>query len=563
MVIMDDRIDSVGFESLFGAEHLGSLDDSIMDDLDADFLNDGTETPLTTVAAFNDAAAPHTLEPRLDKVNITSKDSAVHIIKVLQAQLRAKEDEIERLKSEKLPRELQSPAPLFVDTAVAPLCPEVPSRPADHMDLMDDACSWYHDLMSGPIFPSDPTIGDDAGSLAGDDSACLPVLTDDEDVEATAALIPVTPMTSAVPFPTSRALPQLVLPTPQQELQQRQHQQHQHQQVGAPSVSPTGTKRTIEAVHPAANHTTAAVSQSTSPAKKVKRSRAIVRHASAAQSEPSTPQSEPELDTDANISDDASCSKSVEDMSDCASVASCSTTSSGSKTKKVARRWTPAQDEELRIAVARHNSQNWKAIAHMVKDRDHVQCLQRWKKVLQPGLVKGMWSKEEDDLLLKLMSSSQPKNWADIAAKVPGRTAKQCRERWSLNLDPSINRGAWTQEEDEQLLRLHKTLGNRWAEIKRHLNGRTENGVKTRFKSIERARTKDKEVVWTAELEAQLNEIAVRFDCRIDEVAKHLPRALRGISSQAMRDHCPLLRESEARAAAQAKSASTALAPMQ
>ncbi|GBG31608.1 Transcription factor MYB3R-4 [Hondaea fermentalgiana] len=217
--------------------------------------------------------------------------------------------------------------------------------------------------------------------------------------------------------------------------------------------------------------------------------------------------------------------------------------------KKTARRWTPEQDEELRRAVDKHNGQNWKAIANLVHGRDHVQCLQRWKKVLQPGLVKGMWRKEEDDLLLELMSTSKPKNWADVAQKIPGRTAKQCRERWSLNLDPCINRGAWTQAEDELLLKLHTKLGNRWAEIKRHLKGRTENGVKTRFKSIERARAKDQEVVWTPELEKQLHDISVRFDCKIDEVAKHLPRSLRGISSQAMRDHCKILREAEARRA--------------
>ena len=55
------------------------------------------------------------------------------------------------------------------------------------------------------------------------------------------------------------------------------------------------------------------------------------------------------------------------------------------------------------------------------------------------------------------------------------------RERSSLNLDPSINRGPWTQEEDELLIKLHDKLGNRWAKIKGHLSSRTENAVKTRF----------------------------------------------------------------------------------
>lgn len=214
-----------------------------------------------------------------------------------------------------------------------------------------------------------------------------------------------------------------------------------------------------------------------------------------------------------------------------------------SNSKNSARRWTEQQDLDLKNAVQVHNGQNWKAIAKLVAGRDHVQCLQRWKKVLQPGLVKGMWSKTEDDILLNLMNTSKPRNWADIAFAIPGRTAKQCRERWSLNLDPSINRLAWSEEEDNKLIQLHSQMGNRWAEMKRMLPGRTENAVKTRFKSIERSRAKDKNVIWTKELELQLQDIAVRFNGQIDQVAKHLPRSLRGISSQAMRDHCPLLKK--------------------
>jgi len=214
--------------------------------------------------------------------------------------------------------------------------------------------------------------------------------------------------------------------------------------------------------------------------------------------------------------------------------------------KTISRRWTVEQDEELRLAVEAFNGQNWKAIANMVNDRDHVQCLQRWKKVLQPGLVKGMWTDIEDELLTQLMAEpSSAKNWAEVARRVPGRTAKQCRERWSLNLDPSINRSAWTKDEDDLLVKLHSELGNKWAEIKRFLTGRTENAVKTRFKSIERAKVKDREVTWTPELEQQLHDIALRFSCRFDDVAKHLPRALRGISSEAMRRHCPILQEHE------------------
>jgi len=213
--------------------------------------------------------------------------------------------------------------------------------------------------------------------------------------------------------------------------------------------------------------------------------------------------------------------------------------------KKNARRWTAEEDEQLRHAVAKHKEQNWKAIAKMVENRDHVQCLQRWKKVLQPGLKKGMWKKEEDELLMKLMMTTKPKNWADVAAKVPGRTAKQCRERWSLNLDPTINHDAWTAGEDDLLDRLHAEMGNKWSEIKRFLPGRTENGVKTRFKSNQRARKRDDVTKWTADLEQELHNISVKFDSKIEIVAKHLPRKLRGISFRAMREHCELLQQAD------------------
>jgi len=161
--------------------------------------------------------------------------------------------------------------------------------------------------------------------------------------------------------------------------------------------------------------------------------------------------------------------------------------------KKVAEkspvsRWTVEQDEQLRHAVSVFGAQNWKYIAEHVEARNHVQCLQRWNKVLQPGLIKGAWSEEEDQLLLSLIAKfGSDRSWSNIAENIPGRTPKQCRERWSLNLDPSINRGPWTMKEDEILLSLHKRLGNKWAEIRRYLPGRTENGVKSRFKSIQRA----------------------------------------------------------------------------
>jgi myb proto-oncogene protein len=160
-------------------------------------------------------------------------------------------------------------------------------------------------------------------------------------------------------------------------------------------------------------------------------------------------------------------------------------------TKIAGKRWTSKQDAQLKAAVKKYNCSSWKLIAEAVDGRTHVQCLQRWKKVLQPGLIKGVWSADEDKLLLTLIEKNGgARCWTKIADHIPGRTAKQCRERWHLNLDPSINRTPWTAEEDRMLTTMHANIGNKWAEIRRALPGRTENGVKSRFKSLLRAERK-------------------------------------------------------------------------
>ncbi|KAF4316598.1 hypothetical protein BBO99_00008575 [Phytophthora kernoviae] len=157
------------------------------------------------------------------------------------------------------------------------------------------------------------------------------------------------------------------------------------------------------------------------------------------------------------------------------------------KDKAVPKRWTQEEDDKLREAVGRHGERNWKSIAEEVPGRNHTQCLQRWTKVLAPGLVKGHWRPDEDDLLKELVAEGR-KNWGQVATRIPGRTSKQCRERWYNHLDPSIVRGEYTPEEDRMILDAQARLGNRWSAIAAMLPGRTEDAVKIRWKSLCRVR---------------------------------------------------------------------------
>jgi hypothetical protein len=94
----------------------------------------------------------------------------------------------------------------------------------------------------------------------------------------------------------------------------------------------------------------------------------------------------------------------------------------------------------------------------------------------------------EDDILYGGVAKSGPHNWACIAAELPGRSAKQCRERWHNHMNSGLKKvnifiyhlflstcftsesficqGHWSQDEDKVIIQFQENLGNQWSKVK-------------------------------------------------------------------------------------------------
>lgn len=91
------------------------------------------------------------------------------------------------------------------------------------------------------------------------------------------------------------------------------------------------------------------------------------------------------------------------------------------------------------------------------------------------------FSIDEDNLLRRLVEEHGTTNWRFIADNMPGRSARQCRDRWKNYLMPGIKNTPWTPDEDQLLEEKFAVLGPQWSRIAKFFPNRTDINVKNRW----------------------------------------------------------------------------------
>ncbi|KAH6837168.1 myb domain protein 58 [Perilla frutescens var. hirtella] len=91
----------------------------------------------------------------------------------------------------------------------------------------------------------------------------------------------------------------------------------------------------------------------------------------------------------------------------------------------------------------------------------------------------GPWSPAEDLRLMNFIQKHGHSNWRALP-KQAGllRCGKSCRLRWINYLRPDVKRGNFTPEEENTIIQLHNSIGNKWSKIASCLPGRTDNEIK-------------------------------------------------------------------------------------
>ena len=111
-----------------------------------------------------------------------------------------------------------------------------------------------------------------------------------------------------------------------------------------------------------------------------------------------------------------------------------------------------------------------------------------------------VWSKEEDERLVKLVNERKDKNWVKIAEHFKNRSNKDCRDRYFLHLSPNVEKRKWTYDEEQLLIEKFMEIGPKWVALTAFFDKRSSNDLKNRVKLIQKRKKKLKPALFDSDM---------------------------------------------------------------
>jgi hypothetical protein len=151
------------------------------------------------------------------------------------------------------------------------------------------------------------------------------------------------------------------------------------------------------------------------------------------------------------------------------------------KTHKIPN-WADYEEEILIQAVKTYGEWgNWANVAAKLSGRSEASCRRKW-----PKLNEMVWTKEEDALLNRSFLACGQEDWEKVAKSLDERTSSQCSTRWAIlvNVESrlSIKRPTWTHAEENSLVRaVNNCTEGDWVRIAALNPGRSANACQQKY----------------------------------------------------------------------------------
>jgi len=151
------------------------------------------------------------------------------------------------------------------------------------------------------------------------------------------------------------------------------------------------------------------------------------------------------------------------------------------KKSKVFAKWTEEEDSILIENIKNLKIRNkWKTISKILGKKVY-DCKYRYRAI-NSSIKKGHWTEEEDQQVIKLINI-HGKDWAKISSIISKRTGKQIRQRFLNFLDSTIKKEKFSIDEDLKIFKLFNVFKTNWRYYIKFIPGRTADMIKGRYYS--------------------------------------------------------------------------------